>query len=33
LKAQEQVRNLRGQLHWEGNLDELRKAGWTNVDR
>jgi Arc/MetJ family transcription regulator len=26
LKAQEQIRALRGQLHWEGDLDELRTA-------
>ncbi len=24
LKAQERIRNLRGQLHWEGDLDTLR---------
>ena len=33
LKAQERVRQLRGQLHWEGDLDELRRAGRTDVDR
>lgn len=24
LRQQEQVRNLRGKLHWEGDLDDLR---------
>lgn len=28
LKRQEQVRALRGQLHWEGDLDALRTE-WT----
>jgi len=26
LKSQENIRSLRGQLHWEGDLDELRAA-------
>jgi Arc/MetJ family transcription regulator len=25
LREQEQVRSLRGKLHWEGDLDEMRK--------
>ena len=26
LKEQEQVRSLRGKLHWEGDLDEMRQG-------
>jgi Arc/MetJ family transcription regulator len=26
LREQEQVRSLRGKLHWEGDLDELRQS-------
>ncbi len=26
LREQEQVRSLRGQLHWEGDLDEMRQG-------
>ena len=26
LKSQEEVRSLRGQLHWEGDLEEMRQA-------
>ncbi len=26
LKEQEQVRALRGKLHWEGDLDEMRQG-------
>jgi len=26
LKEQERIRSLRGQLHWEGDLDELRRS-------
>lgn len=26
LKMQESVRTLRGQLHWEGNLDAMRES-------
>ncbi len=26
LRQQGEVRNLRGKLHWEGNLDELRRS-------
>jgi len=33
LKSQEEVRQLRGQLHWEGNLNELRKASQVDRDR
>jgi Arc/MetJ family transcription regulator len=33
LKAQEGVRKLRGQLHWEGNLNEMREARLISVDR
>jgi Arc/MetJ family transcription regulator len=25
LKRQEEIRELRGKLHWEGDLDELRR--------
>ena len=25
LKRQEEIRQLRGQLHWEGDLDEIRR--------
>jgi Arc/MetJ family transcription regulator len=25
LKSQEKIRSLRGKLHWEGNLDEMRR--------
>lgn len=25
LKQQEKIRSLRGKLHWEGNLDEMRR--------
>ena len=31
LKRQERVRALRGQLHWEGNLDELRAGRFSDV--
>ncbi len=24
IKKQERIRNLRGKLHWDGNLDDLR---------
>ena len=33
LKAQEQVRFYRGKLHWEGDLDVMREARFTDVDR
>jgi Arc/MetJ family transcription regulator len=26
LREQEQVRSLRGKLHWEGDLDEMRQS-------
>ena len=26
LREQEQVRSLRGKLHWEGNLEEMRQG-------
>ena len=26
LKRQEEIRKLRGKLHWEGDLDEMRRA-------
>ena len=26
LKKQEGIRKLRGRVHWEGNLDELRRG-------
>lgn len=31
LKRQEKVRALRGQLHWEGNLDTLRTERFEDV--
>ena len=31
LKRQERVRALRGQLHWEGNLDEQRAGRFSDV--
>ncbi len=33
LKAQEEVRSLRGKLRWEGNLDEMRQGRFLSVDR
>jgi len=33
LEAQENVRQLRGQLSWEGDLDALRESRVTYVDR
>jgi Arc/MetJ family transcription regulator len=33
LKSQERVRSLRGMLHWEGNLDEMRQERLSGVDR
>ena len=33
LKSQEQVRSLRGKLRWEGNLDEMRRSRFADVDR
>ena len=32
LKLQEGVRQLRGKLHWEGNLNEMREGRFANVD-
>jgi len=32
LKLQERVRSLRGKLHWEGNLNEMRESRFANVD-
>jgi Arc/MetJ family transcription regulator len=32
VKSQEQVRSLRGKLHWEGDLDEMRQGRFTRVD-
>lgn len=32
LKAQQEIRHLRGQLHWEGNLNEMREGRLINVD-
>ena len=25
IKSQQKIRSLRGKLHWEGNLDEMRR--------
>jgi Arc/MetJ family transcription regulator len=33
LKAQEQVRSLRGKLRWEGDLNALREGRFADVDR
>jgi len=33
LKRQEHVRALRGQLHWEGDLDEQRAGRFGDVER
>ena len=33
VRAQEQVRSLRGKLRWEGDLDEMRQGRLTGVDR
>ena len=33
MKAQEEVRSLRGKLQWEGNLGELREGRLVDVDR
>jgi Arc/MetJ family transcription regulator len=32
LKAQEQVRSLRGKLRWEGDLDEMRESRFAEND-
>jgi hypothetical protein len=31
LKAQEQIRTLRGKLHWEGDLDALREGRFEDI--
>lgn len=33
LKGQERARRLRGKLHWDGNLDEMRAGRLFDVDR
>ncbi|MFQ5613375.1 MAG: type II toxin-antitoxin system VapB family antitoxin [Anaerolineae bacterium] len=33
LKSQENVRQLRGKLRWEGDLNEMRAGRLANVDR
>jgi Arc/MetJ family transcription regulator len=33
LKAQEQVRSLRGKLQWKGDLAAMREGRFTDVDR
>lgn len=33
LKAQEEIRRWRGQLHWEGDLSEMREGRLIGVDR
>jgi Arc/MetJ family transcription regulator len=33
MKAQQQVRSLRGELQWEGDLDMLRGGRFADVDR
>ena len=32
LKVQEEVRQLRGQLQWEGDLNEMRRGRFIHVD-
>ena len=32
LKAQQEVRSLRGQLQWEGDLNTLREGRFADVD-
>ncbi len=32
LKSQEKVRELRGKLHWDGDLGELREGRFSDVD-
>jgi Arc/MetJ family transcription regulator len=32
VKSQEQVRSLRGKLHWEGDLDAMRQGRFARVD-
>lgn len=32
LKSQERVRELRGKLHWEGDLNEMREGRLAYVD-
>jgi len=32
LKSQERARRLRGKLHWEGDLNEMRQGRFHNVD-
>jgi len=32
LKTQEQIRDLRGKLNWNGDLDEMRTGRFVNVD-
>ena len=32
LRSQEKVRELRGKLHWEGDLDVMREGRFLNVD-
>ena len=32
LKVQEEVRQLRGQLQWEGDLNEMRQGRFIHVD-
>ena len=33
VKSQERVRDLRGKLRWQGNLDEMREGRSADVDR
>ena len=33
LKAQEQVRSLRGELQWEGDLSTMREGRFVDVER
>jgi len=32
LKAQEEVRSLRGKLRWEGDLNQMRQGRFSSVD-
>jgi hypothetical protein len=33
MESQAQVRRLRGKLRWEGDLDEMRRGRFLDVDR
>jgi hypothetical protein len=33
VKSQQKIRSLRGKLHWEGNLDDMRRDTPTGSSR